>query len=193
MSAVPLLRIPVPEKMIEDEVHRHLENENRLEDDAHRAEVAEASEKQFKTQMLLDKIAETVKVQVSQDELTQYLVQSAAQYGMAPQEFVEALQQGNQLPALVGEVARNKALAVILGKVTVVDSNGKPVDLTGFVAVEDEPAAEADVVEEAEEIADTSTELSASAAEADEVIEAEEKPAPKKKRAPAKKKTEASE
>jgi trigger factor len=172
------VEIPVPPQLIEDEVHNHLEGENRLEDDVHRAEVTEASEKQFRTQMLLDKIAEEANVQVSQDELTQYLIQSAAQYGMAPQEFVEALQQGNQLPAIVGEVARNKALAVALGKVTVVDSKGAPVDLTGFVAVEDEPAAEADVVEEAEEIADA-------AAEADAVIEAEEKP--KKKAAPRKK------
>jgi trigger factor len=164
-------------------VHNHLEGENRLEDDEHRAEVTEASEKQFRTQMILDKIAEDGNVQVSQDELTQYLIQSAAQYGMAPQEFVEALQSGNQLPALVGEVARNKALAVALGRVTVVDSNGAPVDLSGFVAVEDEPAAEADVVEEAEEIADA-------AADADEVIEAEEKP---KKKAPAKKKAAAKE
>jgi trigger factor len=169
------VEIPVPPQLIEDEVHNHLESEGRLEDDVHRAEVAEASEKQFKTQMLLDKIAEQTNVQVSQDELTQYLVQSAAQYGMAPQEFVDALQQGNQLPAIIGEVARNKALAVALGKVKVVDTNGNPVDLTGFVAVEDEAAAEEEVVEEAQEIADA-------AADADAVIEAEEaekKPAKK--------------
>jgi trigger factor len=169
------VEIPVPPQLIEDEVHNHLEGEGRLEDDVHRAEVAEASEKQFKTQMLLDKLAETVNVQVSQDELTQYLVQSAAQYGMAPQEFVNALQEGNQLPAVIGEVARNKALAVALGKVTVVDTNGNPVDLTGFVSVDDE----AEVVEEAEEIADA-------AADADAVIEAEEAAKPAKK-APAKK------
>lgn len=175
------VEIPVPQQLIDDEVHNHLEGEGRLEDDVHRAEVAEASEKQFKTQMLLDKIAETVNVQVSQDELTQYLVQSAAQYGMAPQDFVNALQEGNQLPAMVGEVARNKALAVALGKVTVVDTNGNPVDLTGFVAVEDEAEAEAEVVDEAQDIADA-------AADADAVIEAEEKP---KKKAPAKKKAAA--
>jgi trigger factor len=176
------VEIPVPPKLIEDEVHNHLEGEGRLEDDVHRAEVTEASEKQFKTQMLLDAIAEKVNVQVSQDELTQYLVQSAAQYGMAPQEFVNALQQGNQLPAMVGEVARNKALAVALGKVTVVDTNGKTVDLTGFVAVEDEAEDEDEVVEEAQEIADA-------AADADAVIEAEEAPAKKApaKKAPAKK------
>lgn len=168
------VEIPVPQQLIDDEVHNHLEGEGRLEDDVHRAEVAEASEKQFKTQMLLDKIAETVNVQVSQDELTQYLVQSAAQYGMAPQDFVNALQEGNQLPAMVGEVARNKALAVALGKVKVVDTNGNPVDLTGFVAVEDETEA---------------AEQTEAADEAEAAPEAEaEKP---KKKAPAKKKAAA--
>jgi trigger factor len=130
--------------------------------------------------MLLDAIAEKLEVQVSQDELTQYLIQSSAQYGMAPQEFVDALQQNNQLPAIVGEVARNKALAVALGKVSVVDSNGAPVDLTGFVAVDDETEAEDEVVEEAEELADA-------AAEADEVIEAEEAEAKPAKKAAKKK------
>ena len=194
-ALIEAVEIPVPPQLIEDEVHTHLEGENRLEDDVHRAEVTEASEKQFRTQMILDKIAEDANVQVSQDELTQYLIQSAAQYGMAPQEFVNALQQGNQLPAMVGEVARNKALAIALGKVTVVDTDGKPVDLTGFVAVEgEEPTdAEDEVVEEAQEIADA-------AADADAVVEAEEaaaeeapKKAPAKKRAPAKKKAADSE
>lgn len=193
------VEIPVPPQLIEDEVHNHLEGENRLEDDEHRAEVTEASEKQFRTQMILDKIAEDANVQVSQDELTQYLIQSAAQYNMAPQDFVNALQQGNQLPQLVGEVARNKALAIALGKVTVVDTAGKPVDLTGFVAVEGEEPVDADdaasdeVVEEAQEIADA-------AADADAAVEAEEAPAeeapkkaPAKKRAPAKKKAADSE
>ena len=178
--------IPVPAQLVEDEVHAHLEGEGRLEDDDHRAEVTEASQKQFRTQMLLDKIVEQHDVQVSQEELTQYLIQSSAQYGMAPQEFVEALQQGNQLPVMVGEVARNKALAIALGKVTVVDTNGKPVDLAGFVAVEgEEPVADAEeeVVEEAQDIADA-------AADAEAIIEAEEAPAEEapKKKAPAKRK-----
>jgi trigger factor len=178
------LEIPVPAQLVEDEVHNHLEGEGRLEDDVHRAEVTEASEKQFRTQVLLDTIAEQSDVQVSQEELTQYLIQSAAQYNMAPQEFMQALQQGNQLPALVGEVARNKALAIALGKVTVVDSEGKAVDLSGFVAVDDEDEideAELEAAEEAQDIADA-------AADADAVIEAEEAAAGKPaKKAPAKK------
>ncbi|MBA8815960.1 trigger factor [Microbacterium halimionae] len=157
------VEIPVPPQLVEDEVHTHLEGENRLDDDEHRAEVTEASEKQFRTQVLLDKIAEENNVQVSQDELTQYLIQSAAQYGMAPQDFVNALQENNQLPALMGEVARNKALAVALGRVNVVDTNGNAVDLSGFIAVEDEAEAEEEIVDEAEEITEAAAD-----AEADE-------------------------
>ena len=63
------IEIPVPPQLIEDEVHNHLEGEGRLEDDVHRAEVTEASEKQFRTQVLLDTIAEQADVQVSQEEL----------------------------------------------------------------------------------------------------------------------------
>jgi trigger factor len=169
------IEIPVPAKLVEDEVHAHLEGEGRLEDDVHRAEVTEASEKQFRTQVLLDAIAEKHQVQVSQEELTQYLIQSSAQYGMAPQEFVNALQEGNQLPLMVGEVARNKALAVALGKVTVVDTAGKTVDLTGFAAVEDE----------------NENENENAAAAADEAPATDEAPAEKPAKKPAAKKAPA--
>ncbi len=166
------IEIPVPPKLIEDEVHNHLEGEGRLEDDEHRAEVTEASEKQFRTQVLLDTIAEDANVQVSQEELSEYLIQSAAQYGMAPQEFVEALQGAGQLPALVGEVARNKALAVALGKVKVVDTNGNPVDLSPVIGDDDE-AADAGTDAPAEDVP-------AEDAPAEDAP-AEEKPAAKKK------------
>jgi len=189
------VEIPVPAQLVEDEVHQHLENEGRLEDDVHRAEVTEASEKQFRTQMILDKLAESSNVQVSQEELTQYLIQSAAQYGMAPQEFVDALQQGNQLPLMVGEVARNKALAIALGKVKVVDTDGAPVDLTGFAAIEDEAddQAEAEAEEKPAKKAPAekapakkapAKKAASKEADADAAAEVEEKPA---KKAPAKK------
>ncbi|WP_394280052.1 trigger factor, partial [Microbacterium sp.] len=187
--------IPVPTKLVEDEVHAHLEGEGRLEDDVHRAEVTEASEKQFRTQMVLDKVAEKHQVQVSQEELTQYLIQSSQQYGMSPQDFVDALQEGNQLPLMVGEVARNKAVAVALGKVKVVDTNGKTVDLTGFVAEEDEAEAEAEEAPAEEKPAKKAPakKPAAKKADADADAAADEKPAKKApaKKAPAKKAADA--
>lgn len=175
------IEIPVPPQLIEDEVHNHLEGEGRLEDDVHRAEVTEASEKQFRTQVLLDTIAEQADVQVSQEELSQYLIQSAAQYGMAPQEFVEALQSSNQLPALVGEVARNKALAIALGKVKVVDTNGKAVDLSDFVVTDDEAESEDEKPAEAEEKPAAKKKAPAKKAAAKKDADADEKPAAEKK------------
>jgi trigger factor len=132
---VKLVDIPVPQALIDDEVHRHLENENRLDDDVHRAEVAESSEKTFRSQILIDSIAEAEDIKVSQDELTQYLVQSAAQYDMEPGEFIKVLDENGQIPAMIGEVARGKTLSVLLEKANVVDTKGKKVDVTPFTQI----------------------------------------------------------
>jgi trigger factor len=176
------VEVPIPEAIIADEVHRHLEGENRLEDETHRAEVTEASEKTFRQQILLDTIAEAEKVKVSQDELTQYLIQGASQYNMDPSEFVQALSGNGQIPSMVAEVARNKALAIALGKAEVTDSNGATVDLSEFTAVvDDEPAAD----DAADSTDADSTDAEATDAEAtDEAPAAEAKP---KKKAAAKK------
>jgi len=126
--------IPVPAQLVEDEVKRHLEQESRLEDDEHRAEVTEASQKTFRQQLLLDAIVEKESVKVGQGELTNYVIQAASQYQMQPQEFADVLQQNGQLPGVVAEVARSKALAVVLGKAKVVDTEGNEIDLSEFTA-----------------------------------------------------------
>ncbi|MFT6972954.1 MAG: trigger factor [Pontimonas sp.] len=122
--------MPLPQSVVDAEVHRHLEGEKRLEDDAHRAEVIESTGKSLRTQLMLDALVEALEVEVSQEELTQYLMQSASQYGMEPAEFIKSLQENNQVPSMVGEVARSKSLSVALAKVTVQDTSGKKVDLT---------------------------------------------------------------
>ena len=190
------VEVPIPAAIIEDEVHRHLEGESRLEDDVHRAEVTESSEKTFRQQILLDTIAEAEKVQVSQDELTQYLVQGAAQYGMEPSEFVQTLSGNGQIPSMVAEVARNKALAIALGKAEVVDSNGKKVDLSEFTAPVDDQtdgsAATDAAAEEAAEVpvepaeADTGADADADAA-ADTDTDADAGAKPKKNKKAARK------
>jgi trigger factor len=129
--------IPVPPALVEAEVHSHLENENRLEDDEHRAEVGENATKALRAQFLLDAIVEKEQVSVSQPELVEYLVVSAQQYGMTPDQFAQAVDQAGQIQAMVAEVARRKALAVVLEHATVTDASGNPVDLTAL-RVQDE-------------------------------------------------------
>jgi len=128
-----LVDVPVSDELVEGDVNRHLEGEGRLEDKEHRAEVLEQSTKSFKAQMLLDAIAEAENVKVEENELIQYLVQASQQYGMAPQEFINILTENGQIPSFVGEVARRKALTIVLAAATVTDSKGKKVDLEEFL------------------------------------------------------------
>jgi trigger factor len=142
------VEIPVPQGAVEAEVHRHLESEDRLEDDTHRAEVTEDATKALKNQILLDTLAENLSVKVGQGELVEYLVQASRQYGMEPQQFIQTLDQGGQIPAMVGEVARSKALAVALRKIEVKDGEGNVVDLSEFIGSDDADAA-AEAIEDA--------------------------------------------
>jgi len=124
--------IAVPEGVITDEVERHLEQEGREKDDVHRAEVTDSTTRSFRVQILLDELAEKQEIQVGQDELLQYLMQSAQQYGMDVNEFIKIVTENGQIQSMVGEVARSKALSVALTKVKVTDSKGKVVDLSEF-------------------------------------------------------------
>jgi trigger factor len=121
--------IPVPDSIVEAEVHSHLEGEDRLEDDEHRAEVDDSTRKAMRAQFLLDAIAEQEQVNVEQPELIEYLVMSAQQYGMDPNQFAQAIDQQGQIPSMVAEVARRKALASVLERARVVDTAGNPIDL----------------------------------------------------------------
>ncbi len=126
--------VPVPDGIVEAEVHSHLEGESRLEDDEHRAEVSESTRKALKTQLLLDAIVEKEEITVEQPELIEYIVMSAQQYGMDPNEFAQAIDKQGQVPAMVAEVARRKALAHVLEQASVVDTTGASVDLDAIVA-----------------------------------------------------------
>lgn len=130
--------VPLPESLVNDEVHRHLEAEGRLEDDEHRAEVTEEAGKALRTQLLLEALAEQEQVSVNQQELVEYLVAAAPQYGMDPNAFAQAVQEAGQIQAMVSEVARRKALAVALERATVTDASGRRVDLDALVRQQEE-------------------------------------------------------
>jgi trigger factor len=143
------VEVPIPESIVEAEVHSHLEGEGRLEDDEHRAEVGESTRKGLKTQLVLDAIAEKEEVKVEQQELIEFLVMSSQQYGMDPNQFAQSLDQEGQIPAMVAEVARRKALATVLEKVAGKDTAGNVIDLNEAV-----PGTEGDEAESADETAD---------------------------------------
>ena len=145
------VEVPVPTNAVQTEVHRHLESEGRLEDENHRAEVEESTRAELVERILLDTLAEKLAVQVRQEELLDFMVNAASQYGMDPSTFVQTVDRQGQLPAMVGEVARSKAMALALRQVSVVDAAGATVDLSEFIGTDEEDAAaEAEAVEAVE-------------------------------------------
>jgi len=124
------------------------------------ANTRSAAEKNVKTQLLLDALADGLDIQVGQEDLTERLVLSSRQYGVEPQQLLAYLQQNNQLPAMFADVRRGLAIAAVVEAATVTDTDGNVIDTSEFFA----RRAEADEAEEADE-----------AAEADEVEETDER------------------
>ena len=155
------VEIPLPEKVVDAEVEAQLEPifHSLGHDDEQIAKLFEAqdttreefekkaretAEESITRQLLLDAIADQQETEVSQDELTQQILFQAQQYGMAPQEFINQLQQAGQVGAVYADVRRGKALASVVNKVAVKDTAGTVVDTDEFFG---EPANTEDAAE----------------------------------------------
>ena len=139
------LDIPVPDSLVELEVADHLEGEGRSEDAEHRAEVDGQVRSSLKSDFLLDAIVQAEDIQITELELTEYLVRTSQRYGMPPEQFAQELQKAGQIAQLVSEVTRAKALASVLERITVKDASGNVIDLQALRP----QAAPADLVDEA--------------------------------------------
>ncbi|WP_066950407.1 trigger factor [Streptomyces lushanensis] len=163
-----LAEVPIPEKLLADEINtrkhnlehhqlgqmgldlaKYLEIQGKTEEEFE-TETKEQAEKGIRTQFILDELVNKEKLNVNQEELTEHLMRRAQSSGMSPDEFAKAVVEGGQVPMLVGEVARGKALAVVVEAAKVTDTNGVLVDLSDEDE-DDEAAAETvEAVETAE-------------------------------------------
>ncbi len=145
------LDIPVPDDIVHDEVNAHLEGEGRQDDAEHRAEVDGQVRASIKSDFLFDSIIKAEDIQVNEIELTEYLIRMSQRYGMGPEQFAQELQKAGQISQVVAEVTRAKALAAVLGRVTVVDKSGNKIDLEALRPAQPEEVAAADEAANADE------------------------------------------
>ncbi|MFE4195244.1 trigger factor [Paenarthrobacter sp. NPDC056912] len=156
---VELVEVPVPASVVEEQIEAHFNPENAHgegdhDTEEHRAEVKANTERAFQNEIILDAIADKEEVNVSQNELIDYIVSTASQYGMDPNQFAQIIDQSGQVPMMVSEVRRRKALAVVLGQAEVVDAEGNRVDLSDFVRpAGEEEAAAVEASEESDAVA----------------------------------------
>jgi trigger factor len=96
--------------------------------------VADNTRNSLKTQLILDKIADTEELGVEQAELIQWLVQQAPRYGMSADQFANALAEAGQVGTAMADVRRGKALALVMQEARVTDASGNAVDLSALDA-----------------------------------------------------------
>ncbi len=156
------LEIPVPKGVKADMVAEQLKGMTPDPDKAtkeQKAQAEETVEKDLRDQMVLDALAEKLDVQVSQSDVFNFLASIAQQYGMDPNNFIQAIIKNGQIGSAVQEVARSKGLLAGMRAVKFT-ADGEVVDLSGFLgeAAEDE---ESESVEAASAAAAVADELSA--------------------------------
>jgi len=139
------VEVPVPDAVMHDEAHarrhgieeqlqraqlslsQYLSQQGQTEEQFD-AELHQRAEVSLRSQFLLDAIAKAEQVQVSEEDLSAAIVQLAAQSGLQPEQYAQQVLQGGQINEVVGQIAREKALGVVLEHVTVTDASGRTVD-----------------------------------------------------------------
>ena len=97
-----------------------------------------AAERNVKTRLVLDALADREEVSVSEQELTERIIYQAQQYQMRPEEFAQRIQEAGQLGAIYSDVRRSKALVEAVKAATVTDSSGAAVDLSDLLGGDDD-------------------------------------------------------
>lgn len=156
------LEIPVPKgvkaNMVEEQLKGMTPDPEKATKEQ-KAQAEETVEKDLRDQMVLDALAEKLDVQVSQSDVFNFLASIAQQYGMDPNNFIQAIIKNGQLGSAVQEVGRSKGLLAGMRAVKFT-ADGEVVDLSAFLgeAAEDE---ESEFVEAASAAAAVADELSA--------------------------------
>ena len=150
------VEIPVPKGVLDKAVAEHLKG---MTPDPEKAtkkqkdEAQKAAEKEIRDQMVLDALAEQMDVSVSQADVTNFLISVAQQYGMDPNQFINAIVNNGQLGSAIQEVARSKGLLAGMRAVKFV-SEGEALDLSAFLSEEDEESESVEAATKAAAVAD---------------------------------------
>ena len=96
---------------------------------------------------------------VNEAELTDTIVRRAQQAGVRADDYAQQVVNSGQLGALMSEVLRGKALALVLEQATITDESGRPINLDELTK-EFDPVAEVDEEEPADDDGDGEPESS---------------------------------
>jgi trigger factor len=145
-ALIARLDIPLPERLVTGEIERReqsldeqLERSGTTRDafleardttaDELRAEIESDARRSVKAGFALDEIARQEDLQVSQQELNEYIVEQAYRMGVPPERLAKEIVDRGQISVAAADILRTKALSVLAERVSVTDQSGRPVDV----------------------------------------------------------------
>jgi trigger factor len=138
--------VPTPEGVVRDEVETRkeqmseelqrigttledfLESQGKSQEEID-SELTGAASESVRVQLVLDTLADAEEITVTDDEFGHEIVHRAQRAGAQPQEYYERLVQAGLAGSVFGDVRRGKALAAVLERVKITDSEGKVLSL----------------------------------------------------------------
>jgi len=154
--------IPLPDDLVDREIASRRESlTERLERSGNTMEEyleaigssAEQLDEQFaqdarrsvKAGFILDKLAASEELGVTQEELAAYVTEQAYRIGLPPDRLAKELSERGQLAAVAGDVLRGKALTLLAERASITDESGRTVDIKAAEQAAGEILEEADV------------------------------------------------
>jgi trigger factor len=148
------VEVPIPEHVLEDEVTYRL---NQLDSQLEAAgltkqtyaesqdqtaeqidqEIRDNAAGAIKAQFVLDALAKKEEISVDESDLTEQIVRRAQQSGVPADQYAQQVVNAGQLGALMADITRGKALALVLERAKITDESGNEVVLDAITGGED--------------------------------------------------------
>ncbi len=162
--------ILLPEAVVAKELERRLGDDA---DEETRESTRKAIESDIRQQIFLDTLVTERGIQVGQQELVDFMMQTARNFGI---DINQMLQDQQQIQSMYGELARTKGLVSVLADAKVKDSEGNDVDLSEYTVDRAKVEAEAAAQAAAEAAAQAAEEGVSDAADASFAINVDDLP-----------------
>jgi len=130
------LDFPAPSGVVKADAERHLDSAGKLDSDEARAKAIEDSTIEVRTQLLMDALAQHLRVRANQGEMASFLIDTAQQYDMDPAEFIQGIEKQGEGAHFYAELVRRKAAVKALRLIQVATESGAAIDMAARLGPE---------------------------------------------------------
>jgi trigger factor len=121
------VQVPVPEDILNREVEQALSRESNAQLD--KQALTKEIRNTLVSNMVLDRVADEIKVQVTDRDVAAWLVSQAPRFGVSAEALAKALSESGEIRVAYSDIRRNKALEHIAKQAKVTTQSGSEINM----------------------------------------------------------------